>query len=198
MSVCDCSLRVRVCAGSPGRAYLQSLHCRASERQHSMETLCYCQAYYPLPARRNLRTNMKRITARKSTAVQRIEMNRFWNEMEEIFDRLEDREEMEGKTREEAENLLNESLECDREVESAFQSSCSLNCWCEKDDNVSGYSSDLEEEEEEEDEDCCSPDVKNDSLLASPTYISYSDLPLPSPPTINQTMHLLQTFHLGI
>ena len=163
-----------------------------------MESLCYCQAYYPLPARRNLRTNMKRITARKTTAVQRIEMNRFWNEMEEIFDRLEDREEVEGKTMEEVENILNESLECDREVETAFQSSCSLNCWCEKDDNVSGYSSYLEDEEEEE-EDCgVSPDVNNDSLLSSPTYISYSDLPLPSPPTINQTLLLLQTFHLGI
>ena len=172
-----------------------------------MESVCYChqdchqdclQAYYPLPARRNLRTNMKRMTARKSTAVQRIEMNRFWNEMEEIFDRLEDREEVEGRTREEVENILNESLECDREVESAFQSSCSLSCWCEKDDNnVSGYSSYLEDEEEE-DESCVSPDVNNDSLLASPTYISYSDLPLPSPPTINQTMLLLQTFDLGI
>ena len=142
---------------------------------------------------------MKRMTARKSTAVQRIEMNRFWNEMEEIFDRLEDREEVEGRTREELENILNESLECDREVETAFQSSCSPDCWCEKDDNnVSGYSSYLEDEEEEEEEDCVSPDVNNDSLLASPTYISYSDLPLPSPPTINQTMLLLQTFDLGI
>ena len=159
---------------------------------------CDCQTsyYFPLPVRRNFRTNMKRITARKSTAVQRIEMNRFWNEMEEIFDRLEDRMEAEGKTREEAENILNESLECDREVETAFQSSCSLDCWCEKDDNVSGYSSDLQDDEEEDD--CVSPDVKNDSLLSSPTYISYSDLPLPSPPTINQTMHLLQTFDLGI
>ena len=169
-----------------------------------MESLCYCQdwqqAYYPLPARRNLRTNMKRITARKSTAVQRIEMNRFWNEMEEIFDRLEDRVEVEGKTREEVENILNESLECDREVETAFQSPCSLNCWCEKDDNVSGYSSYLEDEEEEEEEEDSgvSPDVNNDSLLSSPTYISYSDLPLPSPPNINQTLLLLQTFDLGI
>merc|ERR1711874_944438 len=116
-------------------------------------SLCCCHhTAFPLPARRDLRTNMKRITARKTTAVQRIEMNRFWNEMEEIFDRLEDREEVEGKTREEVENILNESLECDREVETAFQSSCSLNCWCEKDDNVSGYSSYLEDEEEEEEE----------------------------------------------
>ena len=185
MSLCDCSsVSVSECVrGASGRASLQSLHSRASERQHSMETLCYCQAYYqayyPLPARRNLRTNMKRITARKSTAVQRIEMNRFWNEMEEIFDRLEDREEMEGKTMEEAENLLNESLECDREVESAFQSSCSLNCWCEKDDNVSGYSSDLEEEEEDEEEDCGSPDVANDSLLAYKYYRLHNPPSLP-------------------
>ena len=139
---------------------------------------------------------MKRMTGRKSTAVQRIEMNRFWNEMEEIFDRLEVREQVEVKTREEAENILNESLECDREVESAFQSCSSPLCFCEKDDNVSGYSSYLEDGED----DCLSvsPDVNNDSLLASPTYISYTDLPLPAPPAINQTIQLLKSFDLGI
>ena len=161
-------------------------------------SLCCCHhTAFPLPARRDLRTNMKRITPRKVTAVQRIEMNRFWNEMEEIFDRLEAREHSEVKTIEEAENILNESLECDREVESAFQS-----CWWEKDDNVSGYSSDLEDEEDEEDEedDCgsLSPDVNNDSLLASPTYISYDDLPLPLPPNMKQTISLLASFDLGI
>ena len=164
-----------------------------------MDSLCSCLSTFPTPPRRDLRVNMKRNTPRKMTAVQRIEMNRFWNELEEIFDRLEEREKVEAKTIEEAENILNESLECDREVETAFQSPCSPDCWCEKDDNnVSGYSSYLEDEEEEEDESCVSPDVNNDSLLASPTYISFSDLPLPSPPTINQTMHLLQTFDLGI
>ena len=43
-----------------------------------------------MPARREFRTRMKRQTLRKQTAVQRIEMNRFWNELEEVFDRLED------------------------------------------------------------------------------------------------------------
>merc|ERR1712045_786441 len=110
----------------------------------------YDVQYYPVPARREFRTRMKRQTLRKQTAVQRIEMNRFWNELEEIFDRLEEREKVEAKTIEEAENILNESLECDREVESAFQSSC----WSDQEDNVSGYSSFLEEE----DEDSVSPD----------------------------------------
>ena len=154
-----------------------------------MDSLCSCLSTFPTPPRRDLRVNMKRNTPRKMTAVQRIEMNRFWNELEEIFDRLEEREKVEAKTIEEAENILNESLECDREVESAFQSSCS---W-DQDDNVSGYSSFLEEEE---DEDSVSPDVSEDSLLSSPTYISYSCLP--SPPSLTQTISLLQTFDLGL
>ena len=49
-----------------------------------------CLSDYPVPARREYRRRMKHLTIRKMTAVQRIEINRFWNELEVIFDRIED------------------------------------------------------------------------------------------------------------
>ena len=58
-----------------------------------------------MPVRREYRRRMKHLTVRKMTAVQRIEINRFWNELEDIFDRVEDvRAEYECSTIEEAEN----------------------------------------------------------------------------------------------
>ena len=63
---------------------------------------------------------MKHLTIRKMTAVQRIEINRFWNELEDIFDRIEDVKVSEISTIEEVQNRLNETVECDNEVEAAF------------------------------------------------------------------------------
>ena len=164
----------------------------------------YYVQYYPVPARREFRTTMKRQTLRKQTAVQRIEMNRFWNELEEVFDRLEDvRAEAKVENVEEAENVLNETLECDREVETLFASGLShqYSCWCEKphdkddDGDVSGYSSNFEDEEEDEYEGSV---LEDDSLLTSPcSYFSYeADLELPLPPPLDKTLSSLR--HLSL
>ena len=108
-----------------------------------------CGDSYPVPARREYRRRMNHLTVRKITAVQRIEINRFWNELEEIFDRLEEvKEEYNCSTIEEAENILNETVECDHEVES-FVAEENF-CWCKQtksdtsyeEDNVSCYCSD--------------------------------------------------------
>ena len=166
---------------------------------------CDCD-HYPLPARPDFRTTMKRQTRRKLTAVQRIEMNRFWNELEDIFDRLDDiKVEHKVDSIEEAENILNETIECDKEVESAFINGLNHGpaCWCEKhgdededDDDVSGYSSHFEDDED--DESVSSPSShldQDDSLLTSPSgYISFDDLPLP--PSFDKTILSLQHFSI--
>ena len=164
----------------------------------------YYVQYYPVPARREFRTRMKRQTLRKQTAVQRIEMNRFWNELEEVFDRLEDvRAGAKVDNIEEAENVLNETLECDREVETLFASGLShqYSSWCEKphdkddDGDVSGYSSNFEDEDEEEYEGSA---LEDDSLLTSPcSYFSFeADLELPLPPPLDKTLSSLRHFSL--
>ena len=167
----------------------------------------YDVKYYPVPARREFRTRMKRQTRRKQTAVQRIEMNRFWNELEEVFDRLEDvRTEVKVDNIEEAENVLNETFECDREVETVFANGLSLqySCWCQKphdipdnddDGDVSGYSSHFEDETEDEDEES---GLEDDSLLTSPcSYFSYgADLELPLPPPLDKTLSSLRQLSL--
>ena len=157
---------------------------------------------FPVPAKRDFRTRMKRQTPRKQTAGQRIAMNRFWNELEEVFNRLEDvRLEAGVETLEEAENVLNETLECDREVETLLAGGLSLqnSCWCQKgevildkeedDGDVSGYSSHFEDEEEEEEDE--ESGAEDDSLLTSPcSYFSFeADLPLPPP--LDQTLSSL-------
>ena len=188
------------------------------QQQHKMLVIpcdCGCNSnnnkydvkYYPVPARREFRTRMKRQTLRKQTAVQRIEMNRFWNELEEVFDRLEDvRTEVKVDNIEEAENVLNETLECDREVETVFANGLSLqySCWCQKphdipdnddDGDVSGYSSHFEDEDEDEYE---GSGQEDDSLLTSPcSYFSYeADLELPLPPPLDKTLSSLRQLSL--
>ena len=147
-------------------------------------------------ARRQFRVTMKPRTPRKATASQRIEINRFWNELEEILDRLEDiKLQYAVDTNEEAENILNEAVECDREVETAFSlSGGELECWCKRrpgSDEVSGYNSDdsqaetpswPEEEEEEE----------VDWLVDGSDYLRCEDLPLP--PSFQQTRELLASW----
>ena len=69
---------------------------------------CTCGAdeAFPLPPRRERRTSMKKMTLRKMSSQDRINMNRFWNEMEDFYTRQEEegREDPWGST-------------CDREVE---------------------------------------------------------------------------------
>ena len=143
---------------------------------------------------------MKKLTPRKLTAVQRIEMNRFWNELEDIFNRLDDiNVEHKVDCIEEAENILNETIECDKEVESAFANgSNTISCWCQKsisDGDVSGYGSNLDEDDDDDEYDSSpnSPSDQDDSLLTSPnSYVSFDDLPLP--PAFDKTLITLQNF----
>merc|ERR1711976_354650 len=126
---------------------------------------------------------MKRQTLRKRTSVQRIEMNRFWNDLEEVFDRLDDISIDKCSSIEEAQNILNETIECDREVETAFArvSDTIASCWRSgHDDNdsaadVSGYSSHYEDDDDDNDDSCLSsPSCQDDSLLESrENYISF-------------------------
>ena len=172
-----------------------------------MTLSCDCgfnsEQLYPLPARRDFRTKMKRQTKRKLTAGQRIEMNRFWNELEEIFDRLDNIKVEKVDSYEEAENILNETLECDKEVESAFlNASNGYSCWCEKPDltddgDVSGYSSNYDDDDDDDDLDSnlSLTEDGDDSLLTSPcSYISFDYLPMP--PSFDKTLINLKNFSL--
>ena len=142
---------------------------------------------------------MKKLTPRKLTAVQRIEMNRFWNELEDIFNRLDDiNVEHKVDCIEEAENILNETIECDKEVETAFSNGLNtISCWCQEtysDGDVSGYGSNLEDDDDEDGNSSPgSPGYQDDSLLTSPSsYISFDDLPLP--PAFDKTLITLENF----
>ena len=127
-------------------------------------------------------------------------MNRFWNELEDIFERLDDiNVEHKVDSIEDAENILNETIECDKEVETVFAqiNDNKLSCWCEKErdvnSDVSGYSSHFEDDDEEDsDEDFNSSYDEDDSLLTSPScsYVSFDHLPLP--PSLDKTFLGLQ------
>ena len=162
-----------------------------------------CGDSYPVPIKRDFRRKMKHSTLRKMTAMQRIEMNRFWNELEEISNRLEEVRvdyDDECSTIEEAQNVLNETFECDNEVEAAF-ATCVTNadfCWCKKDErreeeNESSYWSDTSFDER-----CSSGDVSEDdegyqSFLSEKSSSEYHNLPLP--PSFKETKQLLSKFH---
>jgi hypothetical protein len=59
---------------------------------------------YPLPPRRERRRSMKKMTSRKVSSQDRININRFWNEMEDFYSRQQD-------------ELAACTWSCDREVE---------------------------------------------------------------------------------
>ena len=89
-----------------------------------------CQMGYPLPQRRSLRMRMKRDTPRKKSSSERININRFWNEMEEFLDKLEN------------DNFITTTFDCDEEIESVFSARYSAKVISEdEDDNVSCYCS---------------------------------------------------------
>merc|ERR1712130_1855 len=136
-----------------------------------------CQERFPIPTRRELRKRMKHSTMRKITSVQRIEINRFWNELEDIFEKLEEKKvDDKYSTIEEAENIMNETVECDNEVEAVL-------------DNYSeeGYCSGPEEEEEDR-EDFLSFQSQED-------FLNYQhQKPLPLPPSFKQTRNILRLF----
>ena len=132
----------------------------------------------------------------------RIEINRFWNELEEILDRLEDiKLQYAVDTIEEAENILNESVECDREVETAFSwSGGELECWCKRrpgSDEVSGYNTDDSQAETPswlEEEEVGSLEGKEGVgwSVDGSDYQRCEELPLP--PSFQQTRELLASW----
>ena len=70
---------------------------------------CDNQAFYPLPPRRSYRQPMKHMSERKRSAASRINMNQFWNQLEEFSMRRE-------------ENTVDlDTLQCDEEVEMVFR-----------------------------------------------------------------------------
>ena len=69
---------------------------------------CYNLEYYPLPQRRSFSRPLKHISRRKATAATRINVNRFWNEMEEFNERRTE------------EYLDLDTYTCDLEVQEVF------------------------------------------------------------------------------
>ena len=129
---------------------------------------CDCQSAYPLPARRSYRRSLKPLTRRKLSAQNRIHMNSFWNQLEDL---------VANRQVEETSYVIDwevntdpETLACDREVEAVFSSNnnsiihsasnssvfgsdnysdsddddlsfTSVSCWTEEEEDVSCYCS---------------------------------------------------------
>ena len=135
---------------------------------------CDNETYFPLPQRRSYRTSMKYISLRKRSAASRINMNQFWNQLEEFS------------TRREEETVDLETLQCDEEVELVFR--------LEQED--------MEELSDEEyfsagsaDSSCyCSVSSGSNSPLLPlfPSSSSSQTKSLPLPPSFNQTKPLLE------
>ena len=150
-----------------------------------------CEEIFPLPSRREFRRRMKHSTIRKMTAVQRIEINRFWNELEDIFDKLEEKKVDEYSTLEEAENILNETAECDNEVEAALDNYVEEpHCDCKEDSFEEGYCSETEDDQDR--------DSSQDNFLSfkyEDDFLSYQhQKTLPLPPSYKQTRSIIELF----
>ena len=135
---------------------------------------CECEtAAYPLPPRRERRRRMKRETSRKQSAQDRINMNRFWNEMEEFYSRQQ-----EEKT---------EEWRCDWEVEQAMMVVRLVDPGEEESDRISCYSSASSSFSES-----ISSTPSSPNNLFSHLPVTSEVLPcLPMPPSIPQTRALL-------
>ena len=152
-----------------------------------------CEEIFPLPSRREFRRRMKHSTIRKMTAVQRIEINRFWNELEDIFDKLEEKKvDDEYSTLEEAENILNETAECDNEVEAALDNYVEEpHCDCKEDSFEEGYCSENEDEHVRDSfQQFQSPQIHQS--FPCQEYPPLHNLPLP--PTFRQSKLLIEIF----
>merc|ERR1711881_272491 len=132
---------------------------------------------------------MKHSTMRKMSSTQRIEINRFWNELEDIFEKLEEKKvDDKYSTIEEAENIMNETVECDNEVEAVLDNYVAESeCDCRENYSEEGYCSGPEEEEEDR-EDFLSFQSQEDFL-----YYQHQK-PLPLPPSFKQTRNILTLF----
>ena len=126
------------------------------------------------------------------TAVQRIEINRFWNELEDIFDKLEEKKvDDEYSTLEEAENILNETAECDNEVEATLDNYVEEpHCDCKEDSFEEGYCSETEDDQDR--------DSSQDNFLSfkyEDDFLSYQhQKTLPLPPSFKQTRSIIELF----
>merc|ERR1712243_35119 len=138
------------------------------------------------------RKRMKHSTIMKMTAVQRIEINRFWNELEDIFDKLEEKKvDVEYSTLEEAENILNETAECDNEVEATLDNYVEEpHCDCKEDSFEEGYCSETEDDQDK--------DSFQDNFLSfkyEDDFLSYQHQnTLPLPPSFKQTRSIIELF----
>ena len=144
-------------------------------RQTETEMCCECEtAAYPLPPRRERRRRMKRETSRKHSAQDRINMNRFWNEMEEFYSRQQ-----EEKT---------EEWRCDWEVEQAMMvvSLVDPGRREEEEDRISCYSS-----ASSSFSGSISSTPSSPNKLFSPLDMTSEVPSLPMPPSIPQTRALL-------
>ena len=142
------------------------------------EMCCECDsASFPLPPRRERRRRMKRVTRRKHSAQDRINMNRFWNEMEEFYSRQHEEKV--------------EEWRCDQEVEQAMMmvrlgDHGSLE---EEEDRISCYSSASSSFSESTSSTPSSPSRRIPPRLdpTSPVVLPI----LPMPPSIPQTRALI-------
>jgi len=142
-----------------------------------MCNLCNNEERFPLPTRRSYRRTMKKVTKRKLSSQSRININQFWNQIEEFQYRRED------------EIVDIETLECDREVEQVFK----------KDE--------LFEEFSDEDQFYSATGSADSTYYCSATgetpspvwFVSYPQpsppspmFKLPQPPSFSQSKHLLE------
>ena len=167
--------------------------------------------------RRSYRTLMKPRLARKATASARINLNRFWNELEEFYDRRTKNNNNCGMAmpdyttdthdhaREEAENRANERLEEEEAMRSVKAAKYSKNKEVMANDsnlNVSArmrlHSYDVvdafEASSDDEEEDY-EYDYYGDSMPSSPVTLMFNDLTsdvkLPSPPPPKSLLQLV-------
>ena len=151
-----------------------------STRQEQLRTKMCCEcdsASFPLPPRRERRRTMKRTTSRKHSAQDRINMNRFWNEMEEFYSRQHEEKV--------------EEWRCDQEVEQAMMmvrlgDHGSLE---EEEDRISCYSSASSSFSESISSTPSSPSRGIPPRLDPTSPVALSILPMP--PSIPQTRALL-------
>ena len=182
---------------------------------------------FPLPPTRSYKKTMKATTRRKLTSSTRINLNRFWNELEEFYDRYEERKEnnnnnrvvlpdwsRDNTDREEAENRMNESIECDREVEQVFHADFNIKmksyqnfshnyyqpqtrARLDSSDYIEAdFDSDEEDEEQYEEFPCCCTSYTSYNLPCSfpqpPSAPASTTSHYPHPPSVHQTVALLE------
>ena len=172
--------RHHLAAPATDNSKFSALRQTLSTRQEQLRTKMCCEcdsASFPLPPRRERRRTMKRTTSRKHSAQDRINMNRFWNEMEEFYSRQHEEKV--------------EEWRCDQEVEQAMMmvrlgDHGSLE---EEEDRISCYSSASSSFSESISSTPSSPSRGIPQRLdpTSPVLLPM----LPMPPSIPQTRALL-------